>query len=65
LHLGMLICGLPYSNRELNTTTSGGTPYGASHLAGTTNNPLTGEEIALCKAQGKRIGGLALRLNPQ
>lgn len=65
LHLGMLICGMPYSNRELNTTTSGGTPYGASHLAGTTNNPLTPEEIALCKAQGKRIGSLALRLNPQ
>ncbi len=66
LHQGMLICGLPYSNRELNTTTSGGTPYGASHVAGLNqgnkNNPLTNDEIALCKALGKRIGGLALRL---
>ena len=34
LHHGMLISGLPYSESELNTTTSGGTPYGPSHLAG-------------------------------
>ena len=62
LHHGMVICGLPYSNSELNTTTSGGTPYGASHVAGRDNNPLTPEEIKLCKAQGKRLGELALRL---
>lgn len=65
LHHGMLLCGLPYSNAELNTTTTGGTPYGASHVAGTGNAPLTAEEIKLCKAQGKRLGNLATRLAAQ
>ena len=62
LHHGMVICGLPYSNKELTTTASGGTPYGASHWAGTGNRPLTVEEIALCKALGQRVGQLAQRL---
>lgn len=65
LHHGMVIAGLPYSNPELNTTTAGGTPYGASHVAGRDNNPLTEEEIKLCKALGKRLGNLALRLSHQ
>src|SRR5690606_8917100 len=62
LHHGMVISGLPYSNPELTTTTSGGTPYGATHVTGTENAPLTTEEIALCKAAGKGIALLARKL---
>ena len=63
LHHGMIICGLPYSEPELLTTTTGGTPYGPSHLAGSDSNlPLSEEEKALCKAQGKRLALLAARL---
>ena len=64
LHHGMVIAGLPYSNLELNTTSAGGTPYGASHVAGKDNAPLTAEEIKLCKALGKRVGELAQTLSP-
>ena len=64
LHHGMLICGLPYSEPALMRTRSGGTPYGASHLAGVDSDlPLTDEESALCMALGKRLGTLALQLN--
>lgn len=63
LHHGMLIAGIAYSEPALNTTLSGGTPYGASHTAGSKNqNPLTEDEIRLCFAQGKRTGRLALKL---
>ena len=49
LHHGMVIVGLPYSEPELNTTTSGGTPYGASHVSGATSDkPITEEERKLC-----------------
>jgi NAD(P)H dehydrogenase (quinone) len=63
LHHGMLIVGLPYSNVELNTTRSGGTPYGASHVAGIADDlPLSDAERALCVAQGKRLAEIALKL---
>ena len=63
LHHGMLICGLPYSEPQLAATTSGGTPYGASHVAGMDANlPLTDEETALCRALGRRVAETALRL---
>ena len=63
LHHGMLILGLPYSEPELLTTTTGGTPYGASHLAGPESNlPLTEEEARLCSALGRRLATAALRL---
>jgi NAD(P)H dehydrogenase (quinone) len=63
LHHGMIISGLPYSEGELLTTTTGGTPYGASHLAGSDSNlPLSDEEKSLCKAQGKRLAILARKL---
>jgi NAD(P)H dehydrogenase (quinone) len=53
LHHGMLIVGLPYTEPELSSTTSGGTPYGASHVAGMTNErPITREEKKLCLALG-------------
>ncbi len=63
LHHGMLICGLPYSESALHHTQSGGTPYGASHTAGSKSNlPLTEDEINLCKALGKRVAQTALKL---
>src|SRR3546814_10322857 len=53
LHHGMLIVGLPYSEPQLATTASGGTPYGASHHAGIAHEtpPLSKDEEALCLAQ--------------
>lgn len=63
LHHGMLITGLPYSNPELTATTSGGTPYGASHVAGADGSkPFTDEERKLCIALGKRLAETALKL---
>jgi len=63
LHHGMLIAGLPYSEPELLKTTTGGTPYGASHLAGIdSRNPLSDDEIRLCRALGRRVADIALRL---
>jgi NAD(P)H dehydrogenase (quinone) len=63
LHHGMLIIGLPYSEPELGTTQSGGTPYGASHVAGLSGNqPITDAEKKLCIAQGRRLALTALKL---
>jgi NAD(P)H dehydrogenase (quinone) len=63
LHQGMLLTGLPYSETDLLRTSSGGTPYGPSHLAGPESNlPLTGEEKRLCQALGKRLARTAVAL---
>ncbi len=62
LHHGMVICGLPYSEPELMKTQTGGTPYGASHMAGQNNKPLSSSEKELCIALGKRIARLARAL---
>jgi NAD(P)H dehydrogenase (quinone) len=63
IHLGMIIAGTPYSNEELIKTTTGGTPYGPSHLAGMkSDNPISADEEALCKALGIRLGSIALKL---
>lgn len=63
LHHGMMILGLPYSEPELLNTTSGGTPYGPSHLAGTQSDiSITEEEKALCLALGKRLAITSLKL---
>ncbi len=63
LHHGMLIVGLPYSEKDLLTTTSGGTPYGASHLAGGDGaRPVTDEEIRLARALGQRVAQTAKKL---
>ena len=63
LHHGMLVLGLPYSETGLFTTTAGGTPYGASHVAGAdNNNELTQTERELCFAAGKRLAGIAAKL---
>jgi NAD(P)H dehydrogenase (quinone) len=64
LHHGMLLMGLPYSEAALLTTTSGGTPYGPSHTAGTdSKRPLTEAEKTLCRALGKRLAQTAATLN--
>ena len=63
LHHGMLIVGLPYTEPDLFHTRSGGTPYGASHHAGSdNNNPLTSEEINLCRALGRRLAVIAAKV---
>jgi NAD(P)H dehydrogenase (quinone) len=63
LHHGMLIIGLPYTETELITTKSGGTPYGPTHIAGENSElPLTEEEKKLCKALGKRVASIAKKL---
>lgn len=63
LHHGMLVCGLPYSEPQLMATQSGGTPYGASHLAGKDGDrKLDDSESELCIALGKRVATLALKL---
>ena len=64
LHHGMLIVGLPYTEPELFSTASGGTPYGASHVAGATSDrPITDEEKKLCMALGRRLAETVLKLS--
>ena len=60
LHQGMLLTGIPYSEPSLHSTSSGGTPYGASHVEA---ENLSSDEISLCRAQGKRVAQLAAQLN--
>lgn len=63
LHQGMVIAGIPYSEAAVSNTRTGGTPYGASHLAsGDTPTKLSADEISLCQALGKRVATLALQL---
>lgn len=63
LHHGMLLMGLPYTEPALAHTRSGGTPYGATHVAGIDGAPLLStEEITLARAQGRRLAEVALRL---
>ncbi|MBZ5487850.1 NAD(P)H:quinone oxidoreductase [Halomonas aquamarina] len=63
LHHGMVYAGIPYSETELLSTQGGGTPYGASHLAGARSDRSVDQmERALCIAQGKRLARLALAL---
>ncbi len=61
LHHGMLLLGLPYSEASLRLTRTGGTPYGASHLADD-NESISEHEKSLCLALGARLATTALRL---
>jgi NAD(P)H dehydrogenase (quinone) len=64
LHHGMVIVGLPYSESALMHTASGGTPYGASHVAGINNDrALSEDEAKLCRALGRRLAETALALS--
>ncbi|MBB6364906.1 NAD(P)H dehydrogenase (quinone) [Xanthomonas sacchari] len=63
LHHGCLIVGIPYTEPLLSSTRSGGTPYGASHVAGADDDPQPSEEEAqLARALGRRLADIAQRL---
>lgn len=63
LHHGMLWMGLPYTEPDLNSTQTGGTPYGPTHVAGQNGqNAISEEEIRLARAQGKRLACAAIKL---
>ena len=63
LHHGMLLVGLPYTEPELTTTTTGGTPYGATHVSWNRNpDPLSDDEKKLARALGRRVAEVASRL---
>jgi NAD(P)H dehydrogenase (quinone) len=62
-HLGFVMVGVPYTEADLNTTLTGGTPYGPTHFTGHHGkNPVSDEEQRLCFATGKRIAEIALKL---
>ena len=64
LHHGMLVLGLPYTEAQLTATQDGGTPYGASHVAGANNDrPISAAEKELCRALGRRLALTAQRLD--
>lgn len=63
LHHGMILVGLPYTEPDLLVTTSGGTPYGASHTAGAASDrAVTDTEKKLCMALGRRLATFAMKL---
>lgn len=63
LHHGMLLVGIPYSEAALAQTVGGGSPYGASHVAGSgAQVPLSEHERQLAQALGRRLAETALRL---
>lgn len=63
LHHGMLVVGLPFTERALSTTTGGGTPYGASRVVPEGTHPaLTATERQLAQALGRRVAEVAVRL---
>lgn len=63
LHHGMIVVGLPYTEEALSTTTTGGTPYGPTHVTwNRKSDSLSDEEKDLAQALGKRVADLARRL---
>lgn len=63
LHHGMLLVGLPYTEPALSRSSTGGTPYGASHVAGSDGqNPISPDERELARALGKRVAVIAAKL---
>ncbi len=63
LHHGMVLVGIPYTEPDLNSTTTGGTPYGASHVAGPLGErPVSDEEKRLALALGRRLAAVARKL---
>lgn len=62
LHHGMMLLGIPYSEPALSATQTGGTPYGASHVAGISSDlPLSADEISLARNLGKRLAKAAFK----
>src|SRR5215813_3247900 len=66
LHLGMILVGVPYSAQELFTMQGGGSPYGPGHVAGGDNKrEIDPQEAAICRALGRRLAQLGLRLQKE
>ena len=66
LHHGAILVGIPYTEEELNTTRTGGTPYGATHISGQVGKlPFTDEEKKLCHALGKRVATISRLMHQQ
>jgi NAD(P)H dehydrogenase (quinone) len=64
LHHGCVIAGIPFTEPALNTTRGGGTPYGASHVAGLQDDPQpSDDEAQLARFLGRRVADLAARLS--
>jgi NAD(P)H dehydrogenase (quinone) len=64
IHHGMLIVGIPYAEEALSTTTTGGSPYGATHVTwNRETDQLASEEKQLAQALGRRVAGIALKLS--
>ena len=63
LHHGCVIVGIPFTEAALNTTRSGGTPYGASHVSGLQDDPQpSDDEAQLARALGRRVATIAAKL---
>ena len=63
LHHGMLLVGIPYTEEALSSSTTGGTPYGATHVSwGRSPDALSDEEKELARVLGKRVATVAARL---
>ena len=62
LHHGMIISGIPYSEKELHDTRTGGSPYGPTHFSGDKENSLSNHEIKLCTSFGSRVANIAKKL---
>lgn len=63
MHLGFIMVGIPFTEADLVNTQSGGTPYGATHVAGSdAKKPITDEEKRLCVAMGKRLAEVAKKM---
>ncbi len=64
LHHGCVIVGIPFTETRLSTTRTGGTPYGASHVAGASDDAEPSEdEVQLARALGKRLATIAAKLS--
>ena len=64
LHHGCVVAGIPYTERTLTATRTGGTPYGASHVSGPQDDPQpSDDEAELARALGRRIASLAAKLS--
>ena len=63
LHHGAIITGVPYSEKKLNSTISGGTPYGPSHVSFNSDQDITDDEKEICISFGKRIATLVKKLS--
>lgn len=63
LHHGMLYVGIPWTEAAMSSTTTGGTPYGASHVSWSRNpDELSEDEKTLARALGKRVAEIAQKL---